>query len=95
MTSNTVILTSKNQNPNKLNQYVYQFPSTQNFKEHEIALTQFSIYNSFFNIETSRDNDKLTLLWNALNPETKEITFQNGFYSISDINYAIQNYCLM
>ena len=95
MTSNTVILTSKNQNPNKLNQYVYQFPSTQNFKEHEIALTQFSIYNSFFNIETSRDNDKLTLLWNALNPETKEITFQNGFYSISDINYAIQNYCLI
>ena len=95
MSSNTVILSSANQNPNKLNQYVYQFPATQNFKDHEIALSQFSIYNSFFNIEASRNNNILTITWNALTPTTHQFTFQSGFYNISDINYALQNFCLI
>ena len=95
MSSNTVILTSRNQNPNKPNQYNYQFPSTQQFKNDSIALAQFSVYNSFFNIESSRNNHVLNFTWNALTPTTHQMTFQNGFYSISDINYAIQNYCLL
>lgn len=95
MSANTVILTSRNQNLNVPNQYVYQFPSTQNFKDHEIALTQFSIYNSFFNIETSRNNNALTVTWNALAITTHQLTFQSGFYSISDINYAIQQFCIL
>ena len=93
--SNTVILTSRNQNPNIPNQYVYQFPSTQNFKDHEIALVQFSIYNSFFNIESSRFNNVLTLTWNALVPTVHQFTLTSGFYNISDINYALQNFCLI
>ena len=95
MSTNTVILTSRNQNPNLPNQYIYQFPSTNNFKNHEIALIQFSVYNSFFNIETSRNNNIVTLVWNALVPTTHNFTFQNGFYSISDMNYALQNFCLL
>ena len=93
MSSNTVILTSRNQNPNIPNQYVYQFPSTQTFKDHEISLVKFSIYNSFFNIESSRFNNSITFTFNALVPTVHTINFTSGFYNISDINYAIINYC--
>ena len=95
MSQNLIVLTSRNQNPNVPNQYLFQFPATQNFKNHQIALIQFSIYNSFYNIETSRNNNTITLIWNANTTTTHNFTFQNGFYSISDMNYALQNFCLL
>ena len=95
MSSNSVILTSRNQNSSIPNQYVYNFPSTQMFKNHEISLLQFSIYNSFFNIEASRNNNNVTLYFNALIPTTHVFTFTDGFYSLSDLNYALQNFCVI
>ena len=93
--SNTVILTSRNQNSAITNQFTYKFPSTQSFKDHEIALLQFSVYNSFFNIESSRNNNNVTFTFNALVPTVHAFQFANGFYKISDLNYALQNFCLI
>ncbi len=94
--SHSVILTSQNQNPNVPNQFLYRFPPTQSFKgQHQIALVQTSVYNSFFNIESSRGNTNITIEWNAATPTTHVFSFTPGFYSVSDMNYAIQNFCLL
>lgn len=95
MSSNTVILTSRNQNASIPNQYVYQFPSTQQFKDHEVALVSVSLYNSFFNIDSSRFNNVISFTFNALLPTVHQFTFSSGFYNVSDINYALQNFCIL
>ena len=91
--SNTVILTSRNQDPYQSNKFTYTLPSTVDFsKGFEIALIQASVYNSFFNITAARGNNIISIIWNAATPVTYNFTFADGFYSISEINYALQNF---
>jgi hypothetical protein len=90
-----IVLTSVNQNPNKKNEFVYRLPSTTNFSNHRVSLTYASLYNQFFNIKSSLGNNTLKLIWNALSSVEYIITFDDGYYTISDINYKIQSFCLL
>jgi hypothetical protein len=90
-----IVLTSVNQNPNKKNEFIYRLPSTTQFKNHRVSLTYASLYNQFFNITALKGNNTLKLIWNALNTTEYIITFDDGYYSISDINYKIQSFCLL
>jgi len=93
----TVNLTKLNQNPAQENQYIYNFPSTQNFtSSNKVALTQFNINNSFYNISEERNNNTIQFTWHAGNAsKTYTYVFMDGFYTYSQINNAIRNFCLL
>ena len=94
MSANTIILTSRNQDPNQLNKFKYTLPQTTSFEQHEIGLVQCSIYNSFFNITAERDNNQFTIIWNANTIVSHNFVLVDGHYDLSQLNYAIQNFCL-
>ena len=92
---NTIILNSTHLNANKKNQYIYNFPSNQHFTSDDtIALSSISLYNSIYNVEASRGNNTFSIIWNADTSVQYDFTIADGFYSISDLNYAIQYECI-
>ena len=42
------------------------------------------MYNSTFNIESSRGNNVINIIWLGM---TYTLTFEDGYYSVSDINF--------
>src|ERR1700722_2387091 len=87
----TIILNSSNYVANSLNQFSYQFPNCPQFKAgDQIAVTSCAIYNSTFNIEAVRGNNSFQITFNFATPVTLTITFTDGYYSASDMNYYIQ-----
>lgn len=78
----------------------YSFPTNQQLSNKEVAMSAASFYNSFFNISMAKGNNTITFnfpSFTAANVYTMVpyvMTFQDGFYSFNDINYAIQNFCI-
>ena len=63
------------------------FPSNKTFNNKKVALQSLSLYNSFFNISAANNNNSITI--NFLG-STYVHTFENGYYSVVDMNYALQ-----
>ena len=93
---NTIILNAGNKVPNTTNRYLYRFPSAVKFsKEDTIALQSISIYNSFFNIEQSRNNNRFNITWNANTSVTHNFLIPDSFMDVEGINAYIQQQCLL
>lgn len=93
---NTIILNASNKMSNTTNRYLYRFPSAVKFKEGDtIALQSISLYNSFFNIEQSRNNNRFSIIWNANTSVTHNFIIPDGFYDVQSINAYIQQQCLL
>lgn len=69
-------------------------PQNQEWKNKQVGLLSVNIYNQFFNISSANGNNQITLIWNANSSTNYTITFDDGYYSISDMNYFVQNFCI-
>jgi len=77
----TVILNSNNKTSD--NTFTYEFPSSVKFKpDAKVALQSISLYNSIFNIEASRRNNKFTINWKGATPSVHNFVIEDGNYSI-------------
>ena len=70
------------------NKFVYRFPNSVVFKDSYIALSQASMYYSWFNISSTLQNNTFSITLSAGVFTT--ITLPDGQYEISDINAYIQ-----
>ena len=91
--SSTIILNSTH--ATSTGRFEYTFPNAVKFgADDEIALQSMSIYNSVFNVEAQRGNNKITVTFNDLVPETADFVLDDGFYDVNAINSFIQHQCI-
>jgi hypothetical protein len=89
----TIVINSSNHVQNSGNKYIYNFPQTSYFSAGSgIGVSNISIYNSIQNITQKRGNNIVTLNWVGTN---YIFTFPDGYYSVSDINYFLQQQCIL
>ncbi len=84
-----ITLNSKNYVEGSGNKFIYTFPQEQNFVDCKIAVKKFQIYNCTYNISSAIGNNKYWIKW--VDGSIYEHTIKDGYYSISDLNYEIQN----
>jgi hypothetical protein len=91
----TIVFNQNNlvQNGNN-NTLVYKFPNSVTFSNSEVAISQITMYYSWFNITSALLNNTLTFNWinaaNTNNYTTYTITIPNGLYEIASINAFLQ-----
>jgi hypothetical protein len=89
----TIVINSSNYLQGSGNKYVYNFPQTSYFAAGSgIGVSNISIYNSIQNITKKRGNNVVTLNWLGVD---YTFTFEDGYYSVSDINAFFQNQCIL
>jgi hypothetical protein len=89
----TIVINSSNYIQNSGNKYIYKFPQTSYFKAGSgIGVSNIAIYNSIQNITEKRGNNKITLNWLGTD---YIFTLPNGFFSVSDLNFFIQQQCIL
>lgn len=72
------------------NKLVYKFPNSVVFKDKYIAVSNISMYYSWFNITNTANNNVITYTWTSgAVTTTYTINIPDGLYEIVDIN----NYC--
>jgi len=92
----TIIINTSNHVENTDNQYVYTFPSTVKFSDGDkIGVSSVAIYNSTFNITATRANNTFTIAWNAAATTTFTITIPDGYYSVENLNFFLQQQCIL
>lgn len=69
------------------NKLVYKFPNSILFKNNSIAVSQVSMYYSWFNITSALQNNIINYTWNGT-PYT--ITIPDGLYEVADLNSLLQ-----
>lgn len=95
----TIVLNQNNivQDGNN-NTLVYKFPNSVTFSNSEIAVSQITMYYSWFNLTSRLTNNRFTFNWiNAAgtnNYTTYTITIPDGLYEVSDINNFLQFVCI-
>jgi hypothetical protein len=91
----TVILNKTNIVPNTGNSVLlYKFNSSIEFKDASVSLSSLNIFNSWFNISASLQNNQFSYKWfNSLGVlnQTYTITFPDGYYSVNDMNEFVQS----
>lgn len=76
------------------NTYRYNLPQTAHFYDGDlIALASIDIYNSFFNISSSYNNNQYKIKW--IDNTVYTLNLPDGYYSISDLNYNLVNFCIL
>ena len=89
----TLVINSSNFVQNSGNKFIYNFPQTSYFPIGSgIGVSNIAIYNSIENINSKRGNNTITLNWLGTN---YVFVFPDGYYSVSDINYFLQNQCIL
>ncbi len=74
------------------NIFEYPFASTKKFSNAKIALSSVSLFNSFFNISPSFNNNTFSYIWySLLGAQTINITIPEGHYNIEDLNAYLQS----
>lgn len=77
------------------NKLVYKFPNSVVLKDKYIAVSNVSMYYSWFNITSAMGNNVFTYTYTeGLVTTTYTITIPDGLYEISDLNYLIQFECI-
>jgi hypothetical protein len=86
------------------NTFVYNFPSTVSFPNHEIAVQSINMFYSWNNINVNSSNNTFKIYFPAningaassafsqLNEYT--VTISAGHYEVADLNVLLQNFCL-
>jgi hypothetical protein len=89
----TIVINSSNYIQGSGNKYIYKFPQTSYFPTGSgVGVSNIAIYNSIQNITEKRGNNKLTLSWLGV---VYNILIPDGYYSVSDLNYFLQNFCII
>ena len=86
-----IIINSTNWNASQ-RKFIYNFQSNQSLKGCQVGLSGISIYNSFFNVSASNDNNSFSINWLGTN---YTFTMSDGYYAISDINYYLQQQMIL
>ena len=89
----TISLNSNNLETNGFNnKYSLQFPSGFTVDENtSIAISQVSLFFSWFNISSTLGNNRLDLIFpTSTTPTTINITVPDGYYSVSTLNDYLQ-----
>lgn len=95
----TIVLNQNNlvQDGNN-NTLVYKFPNSVNFSNSEIAISQITMYYSWFNLTSKLANNRFTFNWISTSGgaayTTYTITIPDGLYEIKDLNNFLQFVCL-
>lgn len=101
----TIVLNQNNlvQDGNN-NTFIYKFPSSVAFPNHEVCIQSVSIFYSWSNISPSLGNNTFTFYYpvnsagavstGAAQLNTYTITIPQGQYEIRDINSLVQYYCI-
>ena len=73
------------------NKLVYKFPNSILFKDNSIAVSQVSMYYSWFNITAELQNNTFSYTWtNGTTTTTYNIVIPDGLYEIADLNAFLQ-----
>lgn len=73
------------------NTLIYKFPNSIQLTDKEIAVSQITMYYSWFNISQKYSNNQITYTWvNGAITDTFTINIPDGLYEIADINKYIQ-----
>ena len=95
MSAHPIVLNSSNYNPNySTPTYELSFPSEINASgqtDYDIAIQSVSVFNNSFNISANQNNNTFSISWLGT---TYNGTIPDGYYSVSDLNYTIQNFCI-
>jgi hypothetical protein len=89
----TLVINSSNYLAGSGNRFIYRFPNTVKFDVGSaIAVANISMYNSIQNITIKRGNNVLTFNFLGV-----DYTFNipEGYYSISDLNFYLQQQCII
>ncbi len=90
--SETIIINSKNYVAGSGNRFRYNFNNEVQFKEgSKLALLRTTIYNCVYNISSQYNNNTFSIKW--VDGSVYNATIKDGYYSLSDLNYFISNYC--
>ncbi len=84
------------------NRMVYRFPAPVKLENKEVGLVTASIYNSFFNVSSGLGSAASAItfrfpVYTQANTYTLTdfvLNFEDGFYSIEDINFSIQAFMI-
>jgi hypothetical protein len=73
------------------NKMIYQFPGSVEFKDSFIALSQVSMYYSWFNISSRYNNNIIQYVWtDATTTTTFDVVIPDGLYEVSRLNELLQ-----
>lgn len=88
----TIVLNRSNLVPDgKNNKLIYQFPGSVEFKDSFIALSQVSMYYSWFNIAEQYNNNILQYTWTTgATTTTYTLDIPDGLYEVSRLNEYLQ-----
>jgi hypothetical protein len=95
----TIVFNQSNlvQNGNN-NTLVYKFPNSVTFSNSSVAISQITMYYSWFNVTSALMNNSFTFNWinadNTNNYTTYTITIPDGLYEIASINAFLQFVCI-
>jgi hypothetical protein len=72
------------------NRYRYNFPQQMDFSKNnaQVAISQYAVYNSTYNISSSLQNNTYQIVW--VNGETVTATIPDGYYSFSDLDLHLE-----
>ena len=65
----------------------YTFPSNVNLSNHQIGLASLSLFYSFYNISSKKNNNKFQYIWDGT---TYDVELPNLTGEVSDINNYLQ-----
>lgn len=74
------------------NTYTYKLPQPMMISKSKLSMYSISIYNSTYNITSELENNKFSINWLGTN---YNFVIPDGYYSISDLNYFIQQQCIL
>lgn len=73
------------------NKMIYQFPGSVEFKDSFVALSQVSMYYSWFNISARYNNNIIQYVWtDATTTTTFNVVIPDGLYEVSRLNELLQ-----
>lgn len=87
-----LILNSNNIVPGSNNsRFIYNFPTTVEFKNEQVAVASINMYFSVQNINSSYNNNKFQYIFtDAGGATTYDVTIPDGIYEVSDLNAYLQ-----
>jgi hypothetical protein len=83
-----IIVDKTNLIGNDNNTFVYRFPSSVAFPNHEIALASVDMYYAWYNVSALLGNNTFSYVWT--DGTTNTIVLEDGLYEINTINERLQ-----
>ena len=75
-------------------QIYVEFPFQQNFKNTQLAVANLTLYNSFGNVSTVLQNNKISVYWPDGGGHTQfQFTLPDGFYTMKTLNTWLKTQC--